>query len=228
MVVGDVAHDAHEPDREPVPAADRAHLDLGPALGARRRQEAVLDARVGALAGQQRRERPRVQRAVGGVHELRRRAAERLLDGQPRGGRPVLAQVRPAALLVGLEDAVDHALDDAAVALLAAAQTALGVAEGGQVGVDDDGAEAAAVGVANRAAAGEQRERADGRVDAHLDVAHLFAAQRAQQRRLVRAQRLAVGVDRPKASAHSSGCRSSRPRCGGRRSDRIGRRRRAP
>ena len=138
------------------------------------------------------------------------------------------AEVRPAALLVGLEDAVDHALDDAAVALLAAAQAALGVAERGQVGVDDDGAERAPVGGHHGPAAGQQRERAVRRVDAHLDVAHLVAAQRAQQRRLVRAE----------AAARRGACspKSLRPlervqaglaaRCGGRRSRRGGRRRR--
>ena len=85
----------------------------------------------------------------------------------------------------------------------------------------------AAVGGRDRAAAGEQRQRAVGVVDAHLDVAHLVAAQRAQQRRLVRAEAAAPsGWRRPKCSAHSSGCRSSCRRCGGRRSRAGGRRRR--
>ena len=147
--------------------------------------------------------------AVVGVHELPRRAAERVLDACPVAAVQFSLEVRPAALLVGLEHAVDHALDDAAVALLAAAQAALGVAERGQVGVDDDGAELRPSGVDDRAAAGQQRERALGRVDAHLDVADLVAAQRAQQRRLVRAEAAGRrGACRPKASAHSSGCRS--------------------
>ena len=79
-LVGDVAHDAHEAGREPVPAADRADLDLGPALGAGGREEAVRVPQRGALAAQQRREGARVRGAVVGVDELPRRAAEALLD----------------------------------------------------------------------------------------------------------------------------------------------------
>ena len=83
------------------------------------------------------------------------------------------------------------------MALLAAAQPAFGLAERGQVGVDDHGAEAATVGGHDRSAALEQRAPALGRLDVDLDVAHLLAAQRAQQRRLVRAERRAVGMAQP-------------------------------
>ena len=148
---------------------------------------------------QQRRERAGVLGAVVGVHELPRRAPEAVLDGEPGGVGPRLAQMRPAARLVGLEDAVGHALQHAAMALLAAAQAALGVAERGQVGVDDDGAEAAAVGADDRPAALEQRAPALGRLHVDLDVAHLLAAQRAQQRRLVRAERRPVGMAQAEA-----------------------------
>ena len=193
-LVRDVADDAHEPGRQPVPPADRAHLHLGPAHGAGDGQEAMRVAQRGALAAQQRREGARVLGAVLGMDELPRRPAEAVLDGEAGRVGPGLAQMGPAPGLVGLEDAVAHALEHAAMALLAAAQAALGLAERGQVGVDDDGAEAAPVGGHDRPAALEQRAAALGGIDVHLDVAHLLAAQRAQQRRLVRAERRAVGM----------------------------------
>src|SRR5215208_4535445 len=107
------------------------------------------------------------------MDELPRGAAEAVLDGEPGRVGPCLAEVRPAAGLVGLEHAVAHALQHAAMALLAAAQTALGVAVGRQIGIDDDGAEATTVGPDHRAAALEQRAPAVGGLDVDLDVAHL-------------------------------------------------------
>ena len=193
-LVGDVAHDAHEPGREAVPAADRADLDLAPALGAGGGQIAVRVTQRDALAAHQRREGARVGAAVVGVHEVPHGAAERSLDREARRDRPGVGEVRPAALGVGLEHAVGDALDDAAVALLALAQAALGVAEVGQVGVDDHRAEALAVGAGDRPAAREQPATTFGALDDDLDRADLLAAERAQQRRLVRAERAAVEV----------------------------------
>ena len=87
-LVGDVADDAYEPGRKPVPAADRAHLDLGPALSAGRRQEAVRVAQRGALAAQQRREGTRVLGAVVRMHELPRGPPKAVLHGEAGGLGP--------------------------------------------------------------------------------------------------------------------------------------------
>ena len=195
-LVGDVAHDAHEPGREAVPAADRADLDLGPALGAGGGQIAVRVTERDALAGSS-----AARRRARGRHG--RRGARTPTTGRPSEAstaKPVaavhaLGEVRPAACGVGLEHAVRRCSRRRGGDAPRSAQAALGVAEGGQVGVDDHRAEAFAVGPGDRPAAREQPAATLGGLDdASRRRADLLAAQRTQQRCLVRAERAAVGV----------------------------------
>ena len=145
--------------------------------------------------------------------------------GEAGGVGPGLAQVRPAAALVGLEDAVAHALEHAAVALLAAAQAALGLAERGQVGVDDHGAEAAPVGGDDRPAALEQRAPA-------LRPSRRGPRRRAPARRAARAAaapragRTACRRDGAGRSARTTRADAGRRRSRSRRTTAAGRRRR--
>ena len=191
-LVGDIANDAHESCREAVPATDRANLDVAPALGAGGGQEPVRVAECDALAAHQRREGAGVGATVLGVHEVPHGATDRSLDVEARRERPGVGEVRPAAFGVGFEHAVGHALDDATVALLALAQADFGLAEVGQVGVEDHRAETLAVGAGDRPAAREQPPAAFVALDDHLDGADRFAVERTQQRCFVRAERAAV------------------------------------